>query len=175
MANYEKEITLAATLENMDSALGMIEEGLKQAGCPAKMIRQIVVCVEEVYVNVVNYAYDKPPGSCTIRFVTEDLLQNQNMSQCLIELRDAGKQFNPLEKEDPDITLSAEERKIGGLGIYMVKNIMDQVTYRYDEKYNILTMTKSWERCDTNGESKEAKQPGKEKQRDETGRERKVK
>ena len=144
MASYKKAITLDATLQNMDRVLNMVEEGLTCAECPQKIVRQILVCVEEVFVNVANYAYKDVVGSCTVRCEVEDVLPDKG--NCVIEVKDGGVAFNPLSKEDPDITLSAMDRKIGGLGIYMVKKTMDQVTYQYEDGNNILTMIKSFEK-----------------------------
>lgn len=143
MANNRREITVDATLSNMDCVLGMIEEGLFKAGCSNKIIRQILVCVEEVYVNVANYAYSEI-GSCVVGFETETV--SDEKVKAIVEIQDGGTPFNPLEKQDPDITLSAEDRQIGGLGIFMVKKTMDEVFYRYEKENNILTMTKIFER-----------------------------
>lgn len=93
--------------------------------------------IEEAVENVVRYAYDGGIGwlETGINFDQDSLLLT-------IQLRDAGVPFNPLEKDDPDVTLSAEERKIGGLGIYLCKKMMDNIEYRYEDGNNVLTMTK---------------------------------
>lgn len=93
--------------------------------------------IEEAVENVVRYAYDGGIGwlETGIDFDQDSLLLT-------IQLRDAGVPFNPLEKQDPDLTLSAEERKIGGLGIYLCKKMMDNIEYRYEDGNNVLTMTK---------------------------------
>jgi len=93
--------------------------------------------IEEAVENVVRYAYDGGIGwlETGIDFDQDSLLLS-------IQLRDAGVPFNPLEKDDPDVTLSAEERKIGGLGIYLCKKMMDSIEYRYEDGNNVLTMTK---------------------------------
>ena len=93
--------------------------------------------IEEAVENVVRYAYDGGIGwlETGINFDQDSLLLT-------IQLRDAGVPFNPLEKDDPDVTLSAEERNIGGLGIYLCKKMMDNIEYRYEDGNNVLTMTK---------------------------------
>jgi anti-sigma regulatory factor (Ser/Thr protein kinase) len=89
--------------------------------------------VEEIFVNIAHYAYTPETGSVTIRMSVQENI--------VIEFEDSGKPYNPLEKEDPDIKASAEEREVGGLGIFMVKKIMDKVEYRREGNKNILTIS----------------------------------
>lgn len=93
--------------------------------------------VEEIVVNIVNYAY--PVGADGE--VSIDVIATPSAIE--LSFSDCGVPFNPLEKEDPDTTLSAEERPIGGLGIFLVKQMMDSVNYRYEDGRNILTTTKN--------------------------------
>lgn len=93
--------------------------------------------IEEAVENVVRYAYDGGIG-----WLEAGTSLDQDSLVLTIELRDAGVPFNPLEKEDPDVTLSADERKIGGLGIFLCKKMMDSIEYRYENGNNVLTMTK---------------------------------
>ena len=93
--------------------------------------------IEEAVENVVRYAYDGGIG-----WLETNIDFNQDTLLLTIQLRDAGVPFNPLEKEDPDLTLSAEDRNIGGLGIYLCKKMMDNIEYRYEDGNNVLTMTK---------------------------------
>ena len=102
---------------------------------PFELNMRIRLCVEEVVENVVNYAYDS--GSGYMEVVTSLV-----GGVWRIVFEDAGVPFNPLDKEDPDITLSAEDRPIGGLGIFLCKQMMDRVEYRYEKGCNILTMEK---------------------------------
>ncbi len=100
---------------------------------------QIDVAVEELFVNIAHYAYTPETGTATIRVkIEEDPLSAS------ITFIDSGIPYNPLEKEDPDVTLSAEERGIGGLGIYMVKKSMDDMIYEYTDGQNILTIKKNF-------------------------------
>lgn len=133
----QETLKVCASLEELDTVIDFVEEKLSDADCPMKVCRQIMVSVEEIYVNVANYAYPDAEGYCEV------MLQTQENS-VTIQVSDNGKPFNPLERDDPDITLSAEEREIGGLGIYMTKTIMDEVSYEYINNQNRLTMTKSW-------------------------------
>lgn len=102
------------------------------------LLFKIRLAVEEVVENVVRYAYIQ--GNGWLEVSTERL--NRSL---VIVLRDAGKPFNPLAKEDPDITLSVEDRPIGGLGIFLCKKLMDDVSYKYENDCNVLTIQKEVE------------------------------
>ena len=135
--NKVKELQLDALTENLDRVLEFIEEQLEQYDCPIKTVIQIKIAVEELFVNIAHYAYGEETGYAIIQTETE-------AGKIKITLIDGGMYYNPLEKEDPDVTLSAEERQIGGLGIYMVKKSMDSVEYEYVDEKNCLTITKTW-------------------------------
>lgn len=92
---------------------------------------------EEVYVNIAHYAYAPGTGEVTVRLAFAEAPK-----KAVITFIDSGVPFDPLAKADPDVTLSAEERDIGGLGIYMTKKTMDEVHYEYKDGHNILTLTK---------------------------------
>lgn len=132
-----KEITVAATLENLARVQEFIEAELESCGCPMRAMMQISVAVEEIYVNIAHYAYHPSVGEATVRCAV-----GGEPLQVTIQFLDSGKPFDPLRKPDADITLSAEEREIGGLGILMVKKSMDEVQYEYKDGCNILTLKK---------------------------------
>ncbi len=132
-----RELKLDATVENLDQVLAFVDETLEAMECPPKTQMQIDVAVEELFVNVAHYAYTPNVGPISIR--VESLQDPKRIS---ITFLDKGVPYNPLAKPDPDVTLSAEERQIGGLGIYMVKKSMDDMTYVYRNGYNILNITK---------------------------------
>ena len=132
-----KELTLEAKVANLQQVLDFVDENLKSMRCPMKILMQIDVAVEEIFVNVASYAYAPNTGSVTIRM---DLQENPR--SVVITFIDSGVPYNPLAKEDPDVSLSAEERSIGGLGIFMVKKTMDKMEYEYTDKQNILKMYK---------------------------------
>ncbi len=102
---------------------------------------KIELSIEEAVENVVNYAYDGGIG-----WLEAGTLWDNDSLVLTIELRDAGVPFNPLEKDDPDITLSASERPVGGLGIYICKNLMDSISYSYEDGNNVLIMKKRVDR-----------------------------
>ena len=126
-----------ATEDQLEPVQSFIDGELERYDCPPKAQIQLAVAVEEIFINIVRYAYHPEIGLATVRCsVGGDPLQ------VTIQFLDNGKPFNPLEKEDADITLSAEERQIGGLGILMVKRSMDEVDYVYENGQNILTLVK---------------------------------
>ena len=131
------ELTLEARVENLDQVLSFVDGYLEQLGCPMKAQLQIDVAVEELFVNIAHYAYKPGIGSATIRVEAA-----QEPPAVSITFIDRGTPYDPLKKPDPDVTLSAEERQIGGLGIYMVKKSMDDIQYRYEDGQNILTIRK---------------------------------
>lgn len=133
-----KELTVPATLEELDAIQTFIEGELEDNECPMKAVMQISIAVEEIYVNIAHYAYHPEVGEATVRIAV-----GGNPIQVSIQFLDHGKPFNPLVKQDADITLSAEERNIGGLGILMVKKSMDQVDYTYQDGKNVLTIRKN--------------------------------
>lgn len=133
-----KEYTLLATIEALDQVQGIIDQELDTVGANPEVKIQLAICVEELYVNIAHYAYRPRVGELTIRYgVTHD------PCKISIQFEDGGVPFDPLAKKDPDITLSEEERDVGGLGIFMVKNAMDRVDYAYKNGKNILTIEKN--------------------------------
>ena len=137
MSNTYRELTLPAEIERLPEVLSFVEEQLEEVGCPMKAQMQIAVCAEEIFVNIASYAYAPGTGRVTVR--VETALEPRSASITFI---DSGVAFNPLEKEDPDVSLPAEEREIGGLGIFMAKKTMDEVRYERAGGYNVLTLIK---------------------------------
>ena len=135
-----KEITIEAKVDNLDQVLSFVDEQLESAGCSIGIQTQIDIAVEEVFVNIAQYAYDPNVGPATISVET-----SSNPLKVKLTFVDKGMPYNPLAKDDPDVTQSADERPIGGLGIYMVKNIMDDVEYEHKDGQNIFTIAKNIE------------------------------
>ena len=129
-----------ASDDTLYQVLGAIEAHLKKNGCSEALQTQILIAVEEIYVNIAHYAYGGKSGEAVVQREV-----SQDPKSCRVTFRDKGIPYNPLEKEDPDITLSAEERAIGGLGIFLVKQTMDRVEYEYRDGCNILTIEKNIE------------------------------
>jgi sigma-B regulation protein RsbU (phosphoserine phosphatase) len=132
-----EEITFEATLENVPKAVDFVSEKAEGAAFSMKDKYQIDVAVDEIVSNVARYAYEGTPGGdVTIRV-------SQKPDRLAITVIDSGMPYNPLEKEDPDVTLSADERGIGGYGIFIVKKVMDEVKYEHKDGKNIFTMIKN--------------------------------
>ena len=131
------EIEISAILENLQQVLDFVDSTLDRTECSMKTRLQIAVAVEEVFVNIAHYAYEPGTGSAWIR--TE---LTEAPPAIRIIFMDSGTPFDPMAKEDPDIKQSADERQIGGLGIFMTKKLMDSVEYRYKDGRNILTLVK---------------------------------
>ena len=130
--------TFPAKTEALPDILGFVEETLEGYGCPTKIQMAVCVAIEEVFVNVAHYAYGDKEGDMDLGIGFDK--ENRTMT---FRMTDKGVPFDPLKKPDPDITLSAEEREIGGLGIFITKQTMDSVTYAYENGKNILTMIKT--------------------------------
>ncbi|MBQ7593134.1 MAG: SpoIIE family protein phosphatase [Synergistaceae bacterium] len=135
--NFMKELTIEADVNNLEKVISFVDEQLEAHDCSPKIQMQIDVAVEELFVNIAHYAYNPETGPATVRVE----LQEEPLA-VLITFIDNGVPYDPLAKEDPDITLPAEERQIGGLGIYMVKKSMDDIVYEYKDGKNILTIKK---------------------------------
>ncbi|MBR2067172.1 MAG: ATP-binding protein [Solobacterium sp.] len=131
------EITLDAKVENVQQVTAFIDEELEKIDCPLKAQTQIDVAVDELFSNIAMYAYAPSIGTATVQLEIED-----DPRAVVITFIDQGKPYNPLEKDDPDVTLSAEDRQIGGLGIFLVKKTMDDMTYRYEDGKNIVSIKK---------------------------------
>ncbi len=133
-----KELTLAATVENIDVVTDFVNEQLEALDCPMKAQMQIDIAIDEIFSNIAHYAYDPKVGEATVRVeVVEEPLS------VIITFIDGGVPYDPLTAADPDTTLSAEDRALGGLGIFMVKKSMDEITYRYENGSNILSIRKN--------------------------------
>ena len=133
-----KELTIDATVENIVTVTSFVEAELEALDCPMKAQMQIAVAIDELFGNIAHYAYNPDVGPATVRVeVMESPLA------FVITFIDNGVQYDPLARQDPDTALSAEEREIGGLGIYMVKKSMDEITYTYKDGQNILQIRKN--------------------------------
>lgn len=132
-----KEITVEATDNNLSKVLSFIDEILEETCVSLRVRMQIEVAVEEIFVNIAHYAYAPDTGTARIQAVTAS-----DPKSVSITFIDSGKPYDPLSKADPDVTLSAEKRDIGGLGIYMVKKSMDSLKYEYLDGHNVFTITK---------------------------------
>lgn len=132
-----KELTIAATIENIEVVTDFVNQQLELLECPMKAQMQIDVAIDELFSNIAHYSYNPEVGQATVRVEVVE-----NPLAVTITFIDNGIPYDPLAKEEPDLTLSAEERQIGGLGIYLVKKSMDEITYEYKDGQNILSIKK---------------------------------
>lgn len=134
----EDEMVVEAVTENLPDVLAFVDERLERIGCPVKTRMQIDVAAEEVFVNIASYAYAPEKGYAAVRLeVCGDPVT------VMITFIDRGVPYDPLKPEDPDVTLPTAARQIGGLGVFMTKKLMDDVSYEYSEGQNILTLKKN--------------------------------
>ena len=129
--------TFPAKIESLSAVLGFAEETLESFGCSMKIQTAICVALEEVFVNIAHYAYGDGEGDMNLAIGFDE--ENRTVT---FRMTDKGVPFDPLKKPDPYITLSAEAREIGGLGIFIAKKTMDSIAYAYENNENILTMIK---------------------------------
>lgn len=131
------EITVDAVIKNVDVVTDFVNEILERHNCPIKVQVQVDIAIDELFGIIARYAYKDKVGQATVKVELKE-----NPKEISIIFVDSGIPYNPLEKEDPDVTLSAEERKVGGLGIYMVKKSMDEISYTYCNGQNQLVIKK---------------------------------
>ena len=136
---YMMNKTFPAKIEALSDVLGFVDQTLETYECPMKIQTAICVAIEEVFVNVAHYAYGDGEGDMTLGIGFDE-----ESRAITFRMTDKGVPFDPLKKPDPDITLSAEDREIGGLGIFIAKKTMDTITYAYENGENVLTMIKKF-------------------------------
>lgn len=132
------ELKIDAEIDNLERVQEYVNQALERAGFGLKQIMQISLAVEEIFCNIANYAYKPDKGEA--RICCE--VKKDNPDRMVIEFIDEGTPYNPLDREDPDIKLSLEERQVGGLGIFLTKKLMDSMEYRHEGTKNILIVTK---------------------------------
>ena len=134
MQNWVKEIVVDSKFENVKTLTDFVESSLGPLNPSPKAIMQIGVAIDELFSNVVRYS-----GSSNMKLI---LNVNEDVLTAKLTFIDEGVAYDPLKKTDPDVSLPAEDREIGGLGIFLVKKIMDGVEYKRDGEKNVLTVVK---------------------------------
>ncbi|MBR1945320.1 MAG: SpoIIE family protein phosphatase [Alphaproteobacteria bacterium] len=137
---HPKTLTVPAEIEHQGEVMNFVDEMLKKASASPETIAKTNIVLDEIFTNICHYAYAPAKGTATIRCCV-----GGTPAFMSLVFRDKGKPFNPLNKADPDITAKIEDREIGNLGIFMVKQIMDSVEYEYKNEENVLTMVKRLE------------------------------
>ncbi len=137
MEEKMQKLKVAATKENLEVVTAFLDQVLDMSDCPLKTRLQIDLALEEMYINIANYAYAPGTGDMELQAGFND-----EGNEVILILKDQGIPYDPLAKADPDVSLPADKRKIGGLGIFLVKKTMDSMSYVRQDGYNIVTMTK---------------------------------
>ena len=131
------ETKLEAVDENLAEVQSFLDARLEAAACTPKVRMQLIVAAEEIFVNIAHYAYAPETGDVILRVELSD-----EPPAVTLTFIDQGFPYDPLSRADPDVTLSADERKIGGLGVFLAKRFMDDMDYACRDGCNILTMKK---------------------------------
>lgn len=133
----KKSIQVISNIDSIRTVTDFVNKHLALANCPTKARKEIDIVIDEILSNIVYYAYEKKEGPVK---VSVELSQDQKDFKLIFE--DQGIPYNPLEREDPNISLDLEDREVGGLGVFLIKKMMDDVSYSYQENTNRLTVTK---------------------------------
>ena len=134
----KEELVIEAVVDNLDAVNSFVHKYIEQFEVSKRTLMQLDLVVEEIFVNVASYAYAPDTGS--VKILIEAKEEPHTVSLTFI---DSGVPYNPLEKSDPDINLSVDDRQIGGLGIFLTKNLVDEISYKFVDGQNILQLTKS--------------------------------
>ncbi len=134
-----KEIIVDADISNINIVTSLVNDFLESGGCPVKTTMKIDIVIDEIFGNICNYAYGNQGGKAEIIVAVDE---DANFVE--LTFKDCGIKFDPLEHKVPDVSLSAEEREIGGLGIFIVEKIMDKISYEYSNGQNVLCVAKRW-------------------------------
>ena len=137
MCEMIRKIEVPAIVSELDAVQTFTKKILQEARFSEKSIKQVAVAVEEVFVNIAHYAYTPGTGEAAVQIEI-----NKKPEQAVITFTDRGKPFNPMAKAEPDVSLPAKDRGVGGLGIFMARRLMDDMSYEYKEGRNVLRMVK---------------------------------
>lgn len=127
-----------AKVEELPNVIGFVEEELKKYEFSSKVIMKLNLVIEEIFVNIASYAYKDSNGKCKIM-----IDYDKDKQEVKLSIEDNGIKFNPLEHQDPNTSSSIDDRTIGGLGIFLVKNNVDNIIYKYEDNKNILILSKT--------------------------------
>lgn len=152
VVNTKNSITVDTTSENVIAVTEFVEGIISQCNAPMSDVVKINIAIDEIYSNIVKFAYiDENTGESRVGEATINVIpinEGEEVQGVTLEFCDSGIPYNPLTQEDPLTNLPAEERDIGGLGIFIVKKQMDEVSYRYEDNHNILSITKMFARIE---------------------------
>ena len=147
MEKQTSSITLEASLENLETINSFLHKWVKKASLSARGENELLLAVEEVFVNIVKYAYAESLGKVTIYC-------RMDKDNLILQIKDEGISFNPLQLPEPHLVSCLKERKVGGLGVFLMRKLVNNVKYEKQGKYNILTLVKSRKKETEHQESK---------------------
>jgi serine/threonine-protein kinase RsbW len=131
------EIRIANRLGDMPAIVSMVEQFGVRHAIPAALVNDLNLCLDEVICNIISYGYpDHGKGEITVRL-------NYQPGLISTEIHDDGRPFDPLQTAPPDLDGTVQSRKVGGIGIYFVRQLMDDVVYRRVDNQNRLFLRKS--------------------------------
>ena len=130
------KIEATADLKNLKLLTGFIESSLKKITSNFELLHDLILASEEIIVNIILYSYPEEKGLIKVWIFLD---KNSFVS---IVIKDHGQPFNPLEKQEPDLAASLDQRAIGGLGIFLVKKLVDDISYCRKNNSNILILKK---------------------------------
>ncbi len=137
----KEELVIKAVIDNLDDVNFFIHKSIEQFDISKRTLMQLDLVVEEIFVNIASYAYS--PNTGLVKILLETEVEPLSISLTFI---DSGVPYNPLEKSDPDVNLSADDRQIGGLGIFLTKKLVNNMSYQFVGGQNVLQLTKSLQR-----------------------------
>lgn len=132
-----KELTVEATVRNIPAVTDFVDEALDTMGCSQRIQTQINIAIDELFSNIAHYAYNPATGPATVQVEVE-----KNPLAVVVTFIDRGKPYDPLSAREPDLSLDLMQRPVGGLGIFLVRRTMDDVSYEYRDGRNILRIKK---------------------------------
>jgi len=128
------QIKLPAVLENLTQFIESVSDCARAQGFGQKRLSQIEVAMDEALVNIVHYSYPDKSGDAEVVCSIDD------KNRFIIEIMDWGLPFNVLSLDEPDLISDISERKVGGVGVFIIRKLMDDVKYRYEDNKNILVL-----------------------------------
>lgn len=132
-----RELTVTATMDQIPVITAFVEEELERRQCPPKIRLQLELVIDELISNIVRYAYGDDGGDITVQLEWEE-----DPAAVVLTFVDQGVPYDPLQRQDPDVSLPAEQRQNGGLGIFLVKQLMDRLEYQFTDGQNVFTVWK---------------------------------
>ena len=140
----EEKLKIPASLTELDAILDTTEQMMEPTGASMRTVKAVQLSIEEIFVNICSYAYPEDYAGEKDCEIIWQLSQQEGSAKMSVWLKDRGTPFDPLDREDPDTTLAIKDRGEGGMGLFMVKQYMDRVSYEYKDSQNVVFIEKEW-------------------------------